>query len=188
MKVALYSSHHSLPFWHTPAHPDGFYNPANLDGWTFRAREAEEEDEKAFPATEHWVMPILNGLFTLDLPGVMAHVSMRFDFRNKEISAPKRVWVQITTEATEEVVEGVPLVVNGDGVQVSHLWGGDNGTYHPFQLLEKKDYESDEAKTPEFWTAFFLGKLQLAKKEACQEANEARAEAERVENLYSIIP
>jgi len=190
MKVALYSSHHFLPFWHTPQNPDGIYNPANLNDWRFLAREAEEEDVKAFPANEHWVMPILNGLFSLDLPGVMAHVSMIFNFREKVISVPKRVWVQITTEASEQTAEGLPIVVKDDEVQVKNLWGGDNKTYNPFQLLDKEKSIDEIGKRlmSEFWTTFFLEKLQQTKKQTSQEANEARAEAERVEKLYSIIP
>lgn len=188
MKVALYSSHHSLPFWHSPRNPDGIYNPSMLGGWTFKAREAEEDDAKIFSATEHWVMPVLNGLFVLNLPGVMAHVSMFFDFKEKRISAPKRVWVQITTVTATETAEGIPIVVIDDKVQVKHLWGGDNKTYNPFQLLGKEKSEEEIAKRHEFWMAFFLEKLQQTKKSVCQEATDARVEAERVEKLYSIIP
>lgn len=180
MKIATYSNHHFLPFWHNPQKPDGFFDPNNLNDWTF----VEKKETK--PAIEHWVMPILNGLFSINLPGVMAHMSIIFDSKKKIIETPKRVWVQITTEVLD--FDGVPVIIKDDvdDVAVESLWGGDNGTYSPFDFL-KDGYNEEEVKTPGFWAKFFLERLQEQKREAIYVSENARAEAEKILKKYSVI-
>lgn len=167
MKVALYNSHHQLPFWHRPKNPYGIFDSTLLNmlpDWTYKKDEWDEEHycQKTGPATEHYMLPVLNGLLALNLPGVMAHVSLCFDSNKKAVYSPKRVWVQITTESALTDANGLPVVVQENGgVAVTHLWGGDNGTYTPYQLLGKEPVEGET--TPEFWTKFFLDQLREVK-------------------------
>jgi|GEM_PF-6264649 len=185
MKVATYSDHHFLPFWHSPKNPNGFFDPNAISEWTCEGYGIDGKDvQKNRPATEHYIMPVLMGLFFLDLPGVMAHVSMIFDHEKRTIDSPKRIWVQITTEPKEW--DDTPIVKDNK-VQVEHLWGGDNKTYNPFGFL-KIDADEKEIHTSEFWIKFFLSKLKEEKEEVCRLTNEARSEAELVEKRYSVIP
>jgi hypothetical protein len=184
MKVALYPSHHCLPFWHEPANPEILFDPSALEGWTYEKNNGFEKGEVR-PATELHVMAVLNGLFALEIPGVMAHTSIIFNPQKKSVSFPKRVWVQITTEPSEEDESGLPVVVKDGKVQVMHLWGGDNRTYTPFELLGNRPVEGE--KTPEFWTKFFLAKLREAKKAACEDAEKTRSKAERILKSYSTV-
>lgn len=188
MKVALYNGHHRLPFWHSPSNPNCLFDPSILGDWIFKKNEAKDGKwvENKYPAVEHSIMPILNGLIALELPGVMAHVSIIFDAKEKIVEYSKRAWVQLTTEPSENDANGLPVIVKDDIVQVEHLWGGDNGTYSPYDFLDKDG--SEKSNTAEFWTAFFLKKLRETKEEACKEAEEARTEAEHVLQKYSIIP
>lgn len=180
MKVALYQDHHFLPFWHSPRQPNMLFDPEALEGWMYIAREKKE------PASCCWIMPVLNGLLSINLIGVMSHVSIIFDPDNKTISSPKRVWVQITTETKEQDGNGIPIVVKNRIIQVIHLWGGDNGTYHPYALIGKE--LSKEEDTPKFWEDFFLKELRGAKASFKEEAREARAEARRLERIAKIFP
>ena len=108
MKVAIYPSHRSLPFWHKPENPTGLFNFASLQTWTWEVRgEGEQAGQMVkLPAQEHWIMPVLNGLASLNLPGVMAHVSFVLDPETSSVSCPKRIWVQITTDATDSTADG----------------------------------------------------------------------------------
>ena len=191
MKVGVYSYHHYLPFWHSPKNPDGMFNPTMLEGWTYQKRNGPPGTPGYVhcPAVEHWIVPILNGLFSLQLKA-MAHVSIIFDFEKQMISLPKRVWVQITTEPKEQTTNttgNIPIVAKDGIVQVEHLWGGDNKTYHPYQLLDK-NMDEETTKSPVFWEQFFLSKLCQAKANAVQEAEDAIAMAREILETYSVIP
>jgi hypothetical protein len=179
MQIALYSDHHHLPFWRGPRNPERLFDPNALEGWTYRKREWDDAtgDYKKGPVLEHFVMPVLNGLLALHMPGIMAHVSLIFKDDEKLVVTPKRVWVQITTEPAEKDDRGLPIVVKNGIVQVLHLWGGDNGTSTPYGFLDK--HPTKEEDTPQFWTNFFLGELRESKQKAHEEAEEARARAQR---------
>ena len=179
MKIALYTSHHRLPFWdsHTPCIPYAMYNPDMIKEYV-----VHDAEDKACPAEECWIMPILNGLFSIEIPDILAHVSYIFNSENKTLENPRRVWVQITTEASEYDANGVPIVEKDGSIQVQHLWGGDNGTYTPYQLLEKELQDSNQS--PEFWNEFFTQKLRAARDDAKQEVIKAEKAYER----YARIP
>ena len=187
MKVALYNDHHSLPFWHSPKKPVCLYDPDTLRDWVFKRDEIEDGRwiERIYPANEHSMIPILDGIRALELPGVMAHVSVIFDTDEKTIRYSKRAWVQFTTEPSETDANGIPIVVKENVVQVEHLWGGDNRVYSPYDFLSKDIPK--ESVTSEFWTAFFLNKLRKAKERAFKDAEEAQAKAERLIRRYSLI-
>lgn len=180
MKVALYCSHHSLPFWHSPKNPYMLFDPTAIEDWTFDSRG------NVLPAEQHSVMPILKGLLALDLPGVMAHVSIIFDPHENTVEYSKRCWVQITTEPEEFDNDDLPVVVRAKEVLVTHLWGGDNGTYTPYQLLSKEKVTGED--TPEFWTEWFIAQLRQAKAIAHQSAEEDIREAQATIKAYSLIP
>jgi hypothetical protein len=187
MKVALYNSHHKLPFWREPGNPTCLFDPAILDGWIYEDDEIEEGmwGTKEKPIAEHFMFPVLNGLLAIDLPGVMAHVSLIFDTEKKIMSCPKRVWVQITTEPSKEDEAGLPIIVKEGIVQVEDLYGEDGDSYTPYQLLEKDPAEGED--TADIWTAFFLRKLHEKKEEACAKANDEIAKNRCILQKYSLI-
>lgn len=189
MKVAIYHHHHDLPFWCSPENPKWIFDPKILTDWFYESRKISDDGVTVgyhrVPATKHYMMPVLNGLNNLEIPGIMAHVSMHFDHELKMIKPIKKIWVQITTEATETNEYGLPIVVKDGVVQVQHLWGGDNGTRNPYHFLKERDQEED---TSEFWTNFFLTKLRKAKRNAFKTAKKERAEARRLDRIHSSIP
>ncbi|MBT6691078.1 hypothetical protein HOB10_01950 [Candidatus Parcubacteria bacterium] len=180
MKVALYTSHHSLPFWHDPKNPYALFDPKAIEGWTCDSKNG------VLPAEEHSVMPILNGLLALDIPGATAHVSIILNPHENTVEYGHRCWVQITTEAEEIDNDDLPIVVREGEVLVAHLWGGDNATYTPYQLLDKDPVEGE--RTPDFWAKFFLEKLQTTKERACKRARSKISEAEETLRYYDLIP
>jgi hypothetical protein len=180
MDVALYFSHYSLPFWEKPENPYGFYEPSIIKGWTFM----EGGDGRVFPAETHFMLPVLNGLYRLELPGVMAHVSFILDFKEKTIISPLQTWVQITTEAKEKDEKGVSVVVKDGFVQVKSLWGRENRTENSFDFLESHQKLQGDPRTEEFWADFFLKRLREKKAIAYEKAKKALAEAE----LFRCIP
>ncbi len=175
MEIAIYSNHHFLPFWQRPSQPEILFNPNVFDGMFC------EVAGKLFSAREHHMNPVLKGLMILDLPDVMAHVSLILDLKENRVHLPKRVWIQITTQARYRDENNLPVVVKNGEVQVKHLWGGDNGTYGPYQMLEKQSI--DEKITPEFWKEFFLNELRKEKREAI---NEYKRSKELLEKFSSI--
>lgn len=179
MKIALYKHHHELPFWHDPYNPYALFDPTVVEDWICKDRDGD------FLAKDHLIMHVLKGLLALDIPGVMAHVSFIIDVDLQTVKSPKRCWVQITTQAAKNDDDGLPIVIRDNKVQVTHLWGGDNGTYSPYGLLPD---ERDEHLTAEFWTNFFLEKLRKRSAEARQEAREAIDEAKKTIQAYNLIP
>lgn len=178
MKIVLYSSHNCLPFSLYPSDPDGLFDPNILEGWT--CSEEWDEVKKCSakkPAREHPMIPVLEGLHALELPGAMAHVSIIFDPINKTVNWAKRSWVQITTETGELDKRGIPVIVRDGKVQVSCLWCCDRTIYSPYELLDEASRA--HANTPEFWTDFFLGMLRAETKKARDKAEEAKCEAEK---------
>jgi hypothetical protein len=181
MKVALYSSHHSLPFWHSPENPNIMFDTSYLGNWTY-INAGNELDQ---PAMEHWSIPILLGLQKINIPGLMANVSIFFDKKTRKIIVPKRVWVQITTEP-KTFRDDIPLVVEGGNVKVEHIWGGDNKGYWPNDLIDEKDKE--KTGNCSFWHDFFLFKLKKVREETIQDAEKKINEAISTIKIFSIIP
>ncbi|MCX6701712.1 MAG: hypothetical protein NTX96_00765 [Candidatus Zambryskibacteria bacterium] len=165
MKVALYSHHHCLPFWHSPSQPDIMFDPETMADWKMEivcdAALPGQTRLREISIKEIWAWPLLLGLVSIDLP-IMAHVSIRFN--DGKVEFPKRVWVQITTLPETTGADGLPVVVDGNGdVQVKLLWGRDNGTYSPNELL---DVSNEKRMIPDTWHHFFHTKLWTAKQSA----------------------
>ena len=175
MIIALYDHHQKLPFGHKPDQPKEMFDPK---------RHGQKLVNGIFARTT-WIWPILMGLRAIKLPGIMAHVSAfcLCKERGRGWHFCDRVWVQITTLPTETNCCGIPLTVRPDGtVTVEHLWGGDNGTANPYQLIGGSMEGSDTAV---FWRDFFLQELRTVKEAAVEKARAAQTEVAR---LSKIIP
>jgi len=176
MLIALYHSHHSLPFWHRPENPYAIYRDRILESFTFKPWDNYPTDKF------HPMEPILNGLLDIKLP-VLANVSLSLNYLKMEINSIKKYWVQITTLPNSFDEERVPIILEKNIVQVEHLWGGDNGTYSPLALLP--DYRSSfsDIVLPEFWSEFFKQKLLEEKNKALNLLIDAQRESAK----YDII-
>lgn len=150
MEIALYGGHHSLPFWHNPQQPKEMFEP--------RRHKKRKLFFAGTPqiACESMLWPILMGMYAIELPLVMGHISAFCRHRGKW-HFPKRIWVQITTLPPGRNAHGIPIVVHDGEVMVKHLWGGDNKTYTPYQFLGQKAVAGEE--TALFWQHFFEQKL-----------------------------
>lgn len=180
MIIALYPSHHMLPFWHSPQQPTEVFDPKRHHG------RKVVFDRKSVHLRKFWLWPILKGLHMVDLP-VMAHISTFYQNTvDKKWHLPKRSWIQITTLPTTKDSNGIPIVIDNGIVTVKHLWGGDNGTYTPYQLLGKESIPEEE--TPEFWRDFIIGKLREVKVEAQHAAADTLQKAQETEALFAAIP
>lgn len=161
MKVLLYPDHHQLPFWHRPIQSTLLFDPVVLATWIVQKWNTSGfyyPDPAAPSATENYMWPILCGLHQLDLP-LLAHVSS--PFVGGRVESLKRKWVQFSNIPDQEV-NGIPqCIVDGKAV-VTCLWGHDNGTYSPYELLATNE-DLPEHKTPRFWVDFFLGILREAR-------------------------
>lgn len=180
MKIALYTDNHYLPFWHpSPQQPKELFNP------TIHGAQVLAVGEGTQPIVESWIWPVLMGLHAIDIP-VLAHVSAFHNFEKPGTwYYAYRTWVQITTLPTDVNDAGIPITTKDNKVIVSHLWGGDNGTYTPYELLDEgKRQLSLENSRPEFWHDFFVKRLKATK---ITVTNEARLALEKARK-YSVIP
>ena len=173
MQVALYLSHHHLPFWHNPEQPKVMFNPTEHASWKMEVRDDRHLDECRtilVQADTTWMWPILMGLHQIELLA-MAHVS--FGFSEGQIKPRGRGWVQVTTIPVTEV-DGIPLVVDMvDGkpvVQVNRLWGFDNGTRTPWEFEWARTASEAEKMTPGFWTASFRREIFAASRGEMEKA------------------
>lgn len=179
MLIAIYWNHHHLPFWHSPKQPELLFDPRAMARWRLRYYP-EDYSAEFSPKTgllrDSWLWPVFMGLHSLDVRAI-AHVSAFYPNNDGTCSFPKRVWVQITTIPGKTAPGGIPLVIEGGKVTVKHLWGGDNGTYMPYQLLGKERGAKEE-DTPAFWGNFFAKKLEderaSVQKKALEMANRVR--------------
>lgn len=182
MKTLLYHNHHQLPFWHRPSQPYAAYSPALSADWMFQEWDEERDGLvlKNYKDSGGWALPMLNGLHNLDLP-LLAHVS--FSVQENKVQSLKRSWVQISTvpEGVDEA--GLPLVVEPSesedkpGVNVTGLWGFDNGTKSPWEFAWAKEVSEAERMTSDFWRSAFLNQLSLARQKAIQDAVSAASKA-----------
>jgi hypothetical protein len=169
MLIALYASHHQLPFWHSPEQPTEVFNPKRHG-----RRRLTLSDETPL-VRNSFIWPVLMGLHAIDRP-LMAHVSAFCNCGSRgKWHFPKRVWIQITTLPSWKSQLGIPVTVVDGKTVVKHIWGGDNGTYTPFQLLGKQPVEGEN--TVPFWEHFFEQKLQEARAEALERFNQAKRKA-----------
>jgi hypothetical protein len=180
MKIALYPSHHCLPFWHKPRQPELIFDSGSMADWTLEGSHGED-----IPVHTSWMWPILQGLSAIDMP-LLAHVSM--NFVDGKIHYSKRVWVQITTLPTTIDDRGIPLVVGSNNeALVDCLWGWDNQTYSPQQLPEARDGSEEDYAQAEYWKNLFEGILRKTKGDVLQEALERILKAQRAQELYALI-
>src|SRR3989344_5018844 len=155
MKTALYPDHHCLPFWRKPTQPTILFNEIKLASY---AKKGTDE-KNILLASQSDIWPVLLGLNRLQVPA-MAHVSIVFDPKTYTFDQCKRMWVQISELPEQNDENGIPLVVNEGKVQVSCLWGIDNGTRSPLDFLSEEEWKDDsKKKSPEFWANLFGKKL-----------------------------
>jgi hypothetical protein len=173
MKVGLYSDHHNLPFNDKGTNPHSIYDSNGFDDWVC------EKHGKLHPASTFYLMPVLNGLNAINLPGLMAHVSVITDPIGKIIRSSKRVWVQITTSPVEDEL-GFPCVIRDNEIQARLIWNGCDQAhiYTPYDMLQGSGNIID---TPEFWKEFFLAELRNAKNEAYNRLVHLQAEVAAAE-------
>lgn len=187
MLIALHRTHHTLPFWHNPQQAKEVFDPERHG-----QRELTFRDGPV-PVKETWIWPLLKGLHDVEMP-VMAHVSAFCNCGDEGTwHFPKRIWVQITTLPTEKDDQGVPVTIRGEERTVKGLWGYDNGTYTPYEFLDKENQKFDKSKhTAEFWRNFFVEKMRAVRADAQEEAVGAREKAvaakEWSTKLSAIIP
>jgi hypothetical protein len=196
MKIALCSGSKDLPFGYFPTNPIGLYDPSILEDWIYRIKREQKKDGKEYeeiPALEHWIMPVLNGLSSIDLPGIMASVSAVFNYKNKLISIPDIVWVQITTKP-KEWDEGLPIIVDTKKeIQVEYLWGysQDNPESREWYITKESASKARDRNIPEYWKTFFIFKLLKAKESAFQKQKEAKKileDTKRTYKMYDSLP
>lgn len=167
MHVALYRDHHHLPGWHAPQNPYLLYSPELIEGWTV------QYEGNRIPLCDHWMMAILEGLYCLDLPEVMAHVSCKLDVEGKRLLGFKRMWVQLTT--VPAAWDDLPEIVADGKVLVNSLWFEHGpGVHNPYHLLKG----DRDLKVAEFWQIFFLNKLLERRAAVRQEAPRIIEEAQ----------
>lgn len=129
MEIALYQDHLFLPFWENPQNPEYLFEPSMIN-WVIKGRNGSIAHCKL---KDHYMMPVIQGIQTIDIPEVMAHISLAVDQKGKRLKEPMRIWIQFST-SPEEFSDGLPVVMRDEDLQVVHIWGSNNGTYNPLQL------------------------------------------------------
>lgn len=183
MKIALYNHHHNLPFWHHPTQPISLFDEEKMSSYTGK------DNKKVLNAEECDMWPILVGLKRLMLYDIMAHVSVIFDNELKTFDYPKRVWVQITTVPFANKDCNLPIITDGGKVNVICLWGLDNKTYHPHQLLDKgTDHSGILLSDPMFWANFFRKKIMDEKNRVEQSLRDTEIRVLEIKNFLKKYP
>lgn len=157
MKILFYNDHHDLPFWHQPSQSSILFDPEKMSNYLQRSFAQSEINSKKITLKETELWPVLMGLHELNLYNTLAHVSLVFIKGLEYFDYPKRVWIQISTYP-EEQNEGIPLILKDGKVNVTSLWGIDNGTYSPLNLVGSS-IDKEELKTSLFWSKFFRAKI-----------------------------
>jgi hypothetical protein len=184
MKIALYQHHHELPFWHHSTQPYAMFDEKEMA--SFKTEYIQRDEPKIINMHESSTWPILIGLQNLEIQNVMAHVSYIFDLEKRTAKRTKRFWVQITTLPVEEE-KNIPLIIKDGEVNVIHLWGGDNKTYHPTQLIKYAVGESD-IWDPKFWTYFFEKMFNNERQSLEARIQKAKNEVEKLEEVLKFYP
>lgn len=184
MKVALYNGDNDLPFWRSPANPNMLFNPKKLRGW--RWYDNRVGINKIYPANKCPLLRVLKGLYAIELPGVMVHVSIKFEPETKTIYEPTKFGVQISTEPEMFDKFGLPVVVQIGIVQVLKLWAGDADSCTQFDILKSEQLADQPPQ--EFWTLYFTQELQEERRDAFAKAKMQIFQAGELKKLYSLIP
>ncbi len=187
MQVALYRSHHNLPFGHEPSNLDAMFNPLNMRDWP------TPWGNDLFPLYQHPFWPILMGLYLLDLPA-LGHMALPVE--EGQFGSCKRTWIQITTVSPRSNEHGTPIVRDGrtGSLLVHPLWAKDLGTevYMPHHLLPdslvEELAERSETEKIGFWRQFFLDKLKESRAEALERTVTAEANARKATIAYALFP
>lgn len=146
MLVAIYPEHHDLPFWHYPKLPSTLFG---LYMGEFRVPYPPSPYSKL---ENEAIWRVLVALHELEIPNLMAHVSLGMHLQRKMVWYPKRIWVQLSTVPEKSIGE-IPLTVVDGRPLVTHVWGGDNETRDPAGLVGGREL------TKEGWKRFFVARL-----------------------------
>lgn len=180
MLTALYYNHHSLPFWHSPSNPYVIYSFDLLRDYSL---------EKQNDGYNHYMRPVLDGLLKLDYP-LLANVSFNLNIENKTIQPIKRCWVQISSLPEKFNNNILPQIIDEHGkLLVNHIWGGDNGTYNPYSLINKfseEDYDNGRYDA-NFWENFFHEKLLDTESEFINKISKLQDELSGAKKILSLL-
>lgn len=171
MLIALYQSHHQLPFWGGETNPFDIFKPEKYKDLPFEGPTIVENNtiignETITLEKEKYFFSFLSGLHNIKANNLMAHVSglCRCKFKKEGYwHYEKRIWVQITTLSKSFTEDSIPIVYDMLGKlnqEVISVWGGDNGTYSPYGFFNEKLQEK-AANDPKIWERFFVEQLDL---------------------------
>lgn len=180
MKVAFYGTHHNLPFADEGKNPDMLFDLSMFLDWQSHI----DAVDRYGPLSEHWVSPMLEGLSMIEMPGVMAHISLLAQPEKSVLVIPYRVWVCVTTEPTETDENGLPVVLKKGKPQVSYLWGSsEKCRTSPLGYLDNVNDNMPAA----FWKELFSREIREKKAQVVALQNEKIANATAVIACYSVI-
>ncbi len=177
MLVALYQSHHELPWWGGKTNPFDIFSPEVHRTFPFKGGPKTEEVnsqtdrtvlgyEKITLGESKHLFSFLSGLHAVETDHLMAHVSAMCSCELETKGwwhYPKRIWVQITTRP-DEFAKGLPIVYDMVGKlkqEIRHVWGGDNGTHSPYEFFSTEEMQERASNNPDIWTRFFVEQLGL---------------------------
>lgn len=147
MDICIYPSCDRLPFQGNPMNPELVYDGSGLDEWRCL------EDAVLYPIDCLSVYPVLQGLVLFPVDGILAHINLCYDIRQKTLSLADRTWLEFSTEPAL-IMNGLPIIIGSDGLPaVKNLWQKDHGYMTPYDL--RGDMLEDE-DTPIDWYHFFL--------------------------------
>jgi hypothetical protein len=169
-------AHHQLPWWGGKTNPFDIFSPEKYKSFPFKGgyktevtdgREVIIGDETVSLGEVKHLFSFLSGLHNVEASHLMAHVSAICGCEMGEKGwwhHPKRMWVQISTLPDEFTEEGIPVVYNMIGEcksEVHRVWGGDNGTYSPYEFFVDETLREMAANDSKIWTRFFVEQLGL---------------------------
>jgi hypothetical protein len=181
MKVAFCGTHHNLPFADSARNPNLVFDPSMFLDWQSHI----DAVDRYGPLSEHWVSPMLQGLSMIEMPGVMAHISLLARPGNKVLVIPYRVWINVTTEPTETGENGMPIVLKDGVPQVSYLWSSsEKHQTSPLGFLKNVN----DNMPAEFWRELFSREIREKKTKVVADAEQKIAKANALIASYSVIP
>lgn len=125
------------------------YKPGFFDDWV---------DYVGDSATCYYMVPILDGLYSINSTNLMAHVSLITEPTTKVVRSAKRVWIEITTTSPDTDENDIPIVVSEGKLNVELVWASRGAEIHyPLNYLEIPT--PNEASIPDFWKSFFIQKI-----------------------------
>lgn len=176
MLIALYQSHHHLPYWSGDVNPFDVFRPdihrsLPIQG-PAKMGTGEKDDQiigyETIPLVQEGsLFSFLTGLAAVDASAMMAHVSALTSHSLQKDGwwcFPKRIWVQVSTLSEEFTEAGVPVVYDLAGKrksEIKHIWGGDNGTHTPYEFFATQKLRNSAAQDSRVWKRFFEEQLGL---------------------------